>query len=156
MKRNHDRKVLDSLLTKAMDSEVPPEVEARLRRRLAALKEKMESPQAEAQPRVGRVPPGRRFRRLAWAGGFAALCIIALASLVSFNLWKKVETLTVKLEASQRDVALFREKEELKEAQDRQEEAISALRFEMEQLTERFDRFYSPRTAFLPMEGGNL
>ena len=156
MKGNHDRKALDSLLTKAMDSEVPPEVEGRLRDHLTALKEKMESAGAEAQPRVGRIPPGRKFRRVAWAGGFTALCLIALASLLSFNLWKKVEALTVKLEASQREVALLRERKELKEAKNRQEEAISALRFEMEQLTERFDRFYSPRTAFLPMEGGNL
>lgn len=156
MKGNHDQKVLDSLLSEAMDSEVPPEVEARLRDHLVALKEKMESAEAEAQPRVGRVPPGSRFRRVAWAGGFAALCLIALASLLSLNLWKKVETLTVKLEASQREVALLRERKELKEAKDRQEEAISALRFEMEQLTDRFDRFYSPRTAFLPMEGSNL
>ena len=108
---------------------------------------------------VSRKPWRRRFRRLAWASGFALLCIVALSGLVCSSLSRKVDSLTQELQIAQRDVASFRAEKRLSELQERQEKerkAISALQFRMGELEQRFDHVYSPRTAFLPTEGGSL
>ena len=105
---------------------------------------------AERQPLV------LRFPRLTWAGGLAALFLIAASWLVSFNLARKVEALKQELETSRREIALAREKEQLKEAQDRQQKAISALYFRMQELEQRVDRSAPSRSAFLPTEHNGL
>ena len=97
-----------------------------------------------------------RFPRLAWAGGLAAVFLIAASWLVSFNLAGKVQTLTQELEVSRQELALTREKEQLEEAQDRQQKAISALYFRMQELEQRVDRSASPRSAFFPAERNGL
>jgi len=117
-----------------------------------------QSKAAREQKGVGREPSRRGFRRLAWAGGLIALCLIALSCLVSLILWKRVEALTGELQVARQDVALFRAEKQLKEMREKQEEeqkAIAALHFRMGQLMDRFDQVYSPRTAFLPMEGAD-
>jgi len=97
-----------------------------------------------------------RFPRLAWAGGLAALFLIAASWVVSFNLAQRVKTLTQELEVSRQELALAREEDQLKEAQDRQQKAISALYFRMQELEQRVDRSASPRPAFLPAERNGL
>jgi anti-sigma factor RsiW len=97
-----------------------------------------------------------RLPRLAWAAGLAALFLIGMSWVVSFNLARKVEALKQELETSRREIALVREKEQLEEAQDRQQKAISALYFRMQELEQRVDRSASPRPAFLPAERNGL
>jgi len=108
------------------------------------------------EKRLSREPWRRRFRRLAWASAAVGLCLLALSCLRWSSLAREVADLRHDLEVAERDFALFREQKELKEAQERQEKAISALHFRMGELMERFDRIPLPRTAFLPMEGRSL
>ncbi|UCC97989.1 MAG: hypothetical protein JSW66_19340 [Phycisphaerales bacterium] len=91
-----------------------------------------------------------RFPRLVWGAGLAALFLIAASWVVSYNLARKVEALKQELETSRREIALAKEKEHLEQAQERQQKAISALYFRMQELETRFDRYSSPRTTFLP------
>lgn len=93
-----------------------------------------------------------RFPRLAWVGVLAAVFLIAASWLVSFNLAQKVKVMKQELEICRRDIALVREKEQLKEAQEREQKAIAALYFRMQELEKRFDRYSLPRTTFLPAE----
>lgn len=97
-----------------------------------------------------------RFPRLAWAGGLAAVFLIAASWIVSFSLARKVEALKQELETSRREITLVREKEQFEEAQDRQQKAISALYFRMQELEQRVDRSASARPAFLPAERNGL
>jgi len=97
-----------------------------------------------------------RFPRLTWAGGLAALFLIAASWVVSFNLARKVEALKQELETSRREIALVREKEQLEEAQDRQQKAISALYFRMQELEQRVERSAPSRPASFPVEHNGL
>lgn len=90
MKRNDSREELDALLTKSLDSNVPPEVEARLRGRLAAFREKMESPQADASSRKETTIMSL-FRKsgsakVRWAAA-SLVVAVAVALLVVLNPW---------------------------------------------------------------------
>jgi anti-sigma factor RsiW len=104
----------------------------------------------------GHPPLLLRSPRLTWAAGLAALFLIAASWVVSFNLARKVEALKQELETSRREIALVREKEQLEEAQDRQQKAISALYFRMQELEQRVERSAPSRSAFLPAERNGL
>jgi hypothetical protein len=91
-----------------------------------------------------------RFPRLVWAANLAALFLIVASWLVSFSLARKMNVLREELEISRRKIALAHEKEQLEEAQERQQKAISALYFRMQELEERVDRSASQRSAFFP------
>jgi hypothetical protein len=100
-----------------------------------------------------------RFPRLAWTAGLAALFLIIVSLLACYMLSQKVSDLRGRLEASQRQLAAVRHdlvvaQATKKREEDRQKEqkAISALYFRMQELEERFNRFSSPRTTFLPAE----
>jgi anti-sigma factor RsiW len=97
-----------------------------------------------------------RFPRLAWAGGLAALFLIGMSWVVSFNLAQEVKVLRQELETSRRELALAREKEQIEEAQDRQQKAISALYFRMQELEQRIDRSATLRAALVPAERNGL
>lgn len=126
--------------------------------------EVMQFAQADSQRRDNRpgdMKPERqtlllRFPRLAWAAGLAAVFLIAASWVVSFNLARQIEALKQELETSRREIALVREKEQLEDAQDRQQKAISALYFRMQELEQRVDRSASARPAFLPVEHNGL
>ncbi|MBN2314210.1 MAG: hypothetical protein JXM79_09790 [Sedimentisphaerales bacterium] len=126
--------------------------------------EVMQVVQADSQRRGTRkdeikrpsVPLLIRFPRRAWVTGLAALVLLTASWIVSFRLAKKVEILTQELETSKREIALAREKEQLEEAQEKQQKAISALYFRMQELEERIDRSASPRSAFFPAEHNGL
>ena len=153
MKVSDRQNAVDSLLSKAMDSEVPPEVEARLRRHLVGLQEKMEPFGAEAPSRAGRVPLGKRYRRLAWAGGSIGLFLLVLALLACFILAREVVDLRHELKIAQQDLALARAKGKLEQSQENQtkeREALFSLQFRMQELEERFQRFSSPRVVSYP------
>jgi uncharacterized protein YhaN len=100
-----------------------------------------------------------RFPRLARAAGLAALFLIIVSLLACYTLSQKVSDLRGQLETSQRELAAVRQDLALAQAtkkreEDRQKEqkAISALYFRMQELEERFNRFSSPRTTFVPAE----
>lgn len=99
-----------------------------------------------------RLPLLVKFPRLAWTGGLAALFLIAASWMVSFSLARKVEALTQELETSRREIARAREKEQLEEAQERQQKAISALYFLMAELEDRVEIVSPPRMISLPTE----
>jgi len=107
-------------------------------------------------------PWPRKFRRLAWASGLIGLSLILLSCLIYLNYLngaREVAHLRSELQIAERDVALFRAEKQLREVQERQEKeqkAITALYLRMGELEQRFDRAYSPRTAFLPTERGSL
>ena len=106
--------------------------------------------------KIQRQPLLVRFPQLTRAGGLAALFLIAASWIVSFNLARRVESLTLELETSRQEIARAREKEQLEEAQERQQKAISALYFRMQELEQRVDRSASPRSAFFPTERNGL
>ena len=107
----------------------------------------------------GRCQPWRgRFLRLAWASGFIGLSLIVLSRHIYLNRAREVAHLRSELQVAQRDLAIFRAEKQLSEVQERQEKeqrAITALYLRMGELERRLDRDYSPRTAFLPTEGGH-
>jgi uncharacterized protein YhaN len=100
-----------------------------------------------------------RFPRLAWIAGLAALFLIIVSWLACYTLGKEVSDLRSRLETSCQELAAVRHDLAVAQAvkkreEDRQKEqkAISALYFRMQELEERFDRYSSPRTTFLPAE----
>jgi uncharacterized protein YhaN len=100
-----------------------------------------------------------RFPRLAWAAGLAALFLIIVSLLACYMLTQKVSDLRGRLEASQRELAAARHDlvvaqatKKREEDRQREQKAISALYFRMQELEDRFDRFSSPRETFLPAE----
>jgi anti-sigma factor RsiW len=93
-----------------------------------------------------------RFPRLAWASRVAALFLIVASWLVSVVLARKVVDLRHELQVAQQEMAVAQAESQLRDAQERQQKAISALYFRMAELEERIDGSASPRTAFFPTE----
>lgn len=103
-----------------------------------------------------RQPLLARFPLLTWVTALAALFLMAVSWIVSFNLARKVEFLKKELDTSRQELALAKEKEQLEETQDRQQKAISALYFRMQELEQRMKQSASSRAAFLPAEHNGL
>lgn len=93
-----------------------------------------------------------RFPRLTRACGLAGMFLLVVSWFVCFVLNREVVDLRKQLQLAKQEVTLALEKEQLKETQDRQQKAISALYFRMQELENQVDRYSSPRTAFLPAE----
>jgi hypothetical protein len=100
-----------------------------------------------------------RFPRLVLAASLAALFLIIVSLLACYMLSQKVSELKGQLETSQRELAAVRQDLALAQAtkkreEDRQKEqkAISALYFRMQELEDRFNRYSSLRATFLPGE----
>jgi uncharacterized protein YhaN len=130
-------------------------------------KELMQTVRADSLQRKNRLGDNRakkppfllRFPRLSWAAGLAALFLIIVSLLACYILSQKVSYLKGRLETSQRQLAAVRQDLAVAQAakkneEDRQKEqkAISALYFRMQELEDRFDRFSSMRTTFLLAE----
>lgn len=94
--------------------------------------------------------------RLAWAAGAAAVFLIAASWLLSFSLAREIGDMRQELHAARQEVAAAQAERQLKEAQEREQKAIAALFFRMQELEERVDRFSSPRTTLLPAEQNGL
>jgi predicted anti-sigma-YlaC factor YlaD len=103
-----------------------------------------------------RQPLLARFPRLAWAGGLAALFLVTISWLACFALAKEAASLRRQLRLAKQDSALVRQEQQRKEAQEREQKAIAALFFRMQELEERVDRFSSPKTTLLPAEQNGL
>ncbi|MHC4557893.1 MAG: hypothetical protein ACYS80_11390 [Planctomycetota bacterium] len=105
---------------------------------------------------VNRQPLLLRFPRLTWAASLAGVFLIVVSWIVCFNLARKVKVLRQELQIARRDIAVVQAEKKLKEDQERQQKAISALYFRMAELEEQVNRFSSPRTTFLPTELNGL
>jgi len=100
-----------------------------------------------------------RLPRLTWAAGLAAAMLVVLSWLACYALTKRVVDLKQQLQASRQEVAVARQdlavaraEEQREEDRQREQKAISALYFRMQELEERFDRYSSSRTTFLRAE----
>ena len=93
-----------------------------------------------------------RFPRLASAGGIAAMFLIAASWLVCFILAREVGDLRQELEVARQDGAVAQAEKQVQEAREREQKAIAALYFRMQELEERIDRSPSARTTFLPAQ----
>ena len=96
--------------------------------------------------------------RVAWIAGLAGLLLV-VSWLACYTLVKKVSDLKCRLETSRQELAAVRHDlavaqaaKQLEEDREREQKAISALYFRMREIEERFDRYSSPRTTFLPAE----
>ncbi|MHC4400107.1 MAG: zf-HC2 domain-containing protein [Planctomycetota bacterium] len=111
-------------------------------------------------PKGTRRQPSRRWLgRLARAAGLASVVLLVLSWLVCVNLARQVADLKRDLHAAERDLTVLREQQQFEEeqaqlelAQERQQKAISALHFRMQELEEEFERFLPPKTVFVPRE----
>lgn len=100
-------------------------------------------------------PWRRRFLRLAWVGGAAAVAVVAVLAAICLILSEKVGALSHKLEIARGELALARAQQDLRQTQEVQTEertAISTLDVRIEELEQRFERFSSPNTVYRPQE----
>ncbi|MGD8501794.1 MAG: zf-HC2 domain-containing protein [Phycisphaerales bacterium] len=97
-----------------------------------------------------------RFPRLTWAAGLAGVFLIVISWLACFNLARKVKVLRQELQTARRDIAVAQAEQQLKEDRERQQKAISALYFRMQELEDQVNQFSSPRTNFLPTQLNGL
>ena len=133
----------------------------------AVEKQLMQAVQADSLQKGNRLDDNRpKHRRLllrrpraAWIAGMAALFLIGASWLACYTLCKEVSDLRGRLETSRQELAAVRHDlavaqaaKQLEENREKEQKAISALYFRMRELEERFDRYYSPRTTFLPVE----
>jgi hypothetical protein len=105
---------------------------------------------------ASRQPLLLRFPRLTWAAGLAGVFLIVISWLACFNLARKVRVLRQELQVARRDIAVAQAEKQLTEDQERQQKAISALYFRMQELEDQVNRFSSPTTDFLPTELNRL
>jgi len=90
--------------------------------------------------------------RAAWAGGLAAALLVIVSWLACYALTKEVADLKGQLQDAQQHLAVAQEEKQLEEDRQREQKAITALYLRMAEVEERVERFYSPRTTFLPAE----
>jgi hypothetical protein len=94
-----------------------------------------------------------RLRRL---GQWAAIIIIGLSWALGFGLNREITDLRAKLRVTEQHIVQARQEDELKTAQKKQQKAISALYFRMQELEDRVDRSDSPRPTFFPTKRNGL
>ena len=100
-----------------------------------------------------------RLPRAAWITGLAGLLLLVASLLTCYSLANKVSDLKGRLQTSQQeltavrqDMAVAQAAKQLEEDREKEQKAISALYFRMRELEERFDRYSSAGTTFLPAE----
>ena len=133
----------------------------------AVEKELMQAVQADSLRRENQLDDNRskhrplllRLPRAAWITGLAGLLLFVVSLLACYTLGKEVSDLKGRLETSRQelaavrhDLAVVQAAKQLEESREKEQKAISALYFRMRELEERFDRYSSPRTTFLPAE----
>jgi len=128
----------------------PPQLGRQIMR--IAQADRQQSKNLQDSNSVRRQPLSVRFRRLVWASGLAALFLIVLSCLACFVLAKENVSLRQELEAARQEVAVAQAEKQVKEAREREQKAIAALYFRMQELEERIDRSPSATTTFLPAE----
>jgi|GEM_PF-1947219 len=122
----------------------------------AAQADRQQSKSLRRNRNVSRQPLLLRFPRLTWACSLAGLFLIVISWLACFLLVRETASLRQELQVARREVAVAQAEKQLKEAQERQQKAISALYFRMQELEQRVDRSAPQRPAFLPAERNGL
>jgi len=133
----------------------------------AAKKQFMQVVRADSLRRENRLDNNRskrrpvlfRLPRAAWIAGLAGLLLLIASLLTCYSLGKQVSDLRGRLQTSQQELAAVRHDQtvaqaakQLEDDREKEQKAISALYFRMRELEERFDRYSSPRTTFLPAQ----
>ena len=133
----------------------------------AVEKELMQTDQTNSLRRENRLDDNRskhrpvllRLPRAAWITGLAGMLLLVVSLLACYTLGREVSDLRGRLETSRQeltavrhDMAVAQAAKQLEEDREKEQKAISALYFRMRELEERFDRYSSPRTTFLPAE----
>ncbi len=133
----------------------------------AAGKQLMQIVRADSLRRENRLDDDRskhrpvllRLPRAAWITGLAGLLLLIVSLLTCYSLANKVSDLKGRLQTSQQeltavrqDMAVAQAAKQLEDDREKEQKAISALYFRMRELEERFDRYSSPRTTFLPAQ----
>jgi predicted anti-sigma-YlaC factor YlaD len=85
-------------------------------------------------------------------GRWAAVLVIAVLLILCAALSRETTDLRDRLQAAERQVALIHEEDQVKEAQEKQQKAISALSFRMAELEERVNRSSRPERASFPAQ----
>jgi len=122
----------------------------------AAQADRQQSKSLRRNRNVSRQPLLLRFPRLTWACSLAGLFLIVISWLACSLLVRETASLRQELQVARREVAVAQAEKQLKEAQERQQKAISALYFRMQELEQRVDRSAPQRPAFLPAERNGL
>jgi len=133
----------------------------------AAKKQLMQIVRADSLRRENRLddnpskhrPQLLRLPRAMWIAGLAGLLLLVVSLLACYTLDKQVSDLRGRLETSRQELAAVRQDmavaqaaKQLEDDREKEQKAISALYFRMRELEERFDRYSSPRTTFLPAQ----
>ena len=136
-------------LSAAVENELMQAVQADSLRR----ENRFDDNRSKNQPMLLRLP------RATWITGLAGLLLLIVSLLACYTLGKEVSDLKGRLETSRQELAAVRQDlavaqaaKQLEEEREREQKAISALYFRMQELEQRFDRYYSPRTTLLPAE----
>jgi len=95
---------------------------------------------------------GKRLWTIGRLGRWAAVLVIGLLLTLCAALSREATDLRDKLQAAERKVALIREEDQAKEAQEKQQKAISALYFRMAELEERVNRVSPSQRAAFPAQ----
>jgi len=95
---------------------------------------------------------GKRLWTIGRLGRWAAVLVIAVLLTLCVALSKEAAGLRDRLQAAERQVALIREEDQAKEAQEKQQKAISALYFRMAELEERVNRVSPSQRASFPTQ----
>jgi len=86
-----------------------------------------------------------RFPRLAWALGIASVFLVGVSCLTCFVLVRENRTLRQELRLARREIAMNDRQEQIVDAQNGQQQAISDLHVRVEELERRVQRGISPK-----------
>ena len=86
-----------------------------------------------------------RFPRLIWIGGIAALFLIATSCTTSIVLVEKNRILMKELQLARQEIAVDNRQQQIADAQNGQQQAISDLHVRVKELERRVQRGISPR-----------
>jgi anti-sigma factor RsiW len=107
---------------------------------------------ADESDREQHAKSGKRLWTIARPGRWAAVLVIGLLLILCAALSRQATNLRDRLQAAERQVALIRGEDQAKEAQEKQQKAISALYFRMAELEERVNRVSPSQRASFPAQ----
>jgi anti-sigma factor RsiW len=119
----------------------------------AARQAVLDGVKADESDREHHAKSGRRLWTIGRLARWAAVLVIGLLSILCAALSREATDLRDKLQAAERQVASIRAEDQGKEAQERQQKAISALYFRMAELEERVNRVSPSQRASFPAPG---
>jgi len=107
---------------------------------------------ADESDRGQHAKSGKHLWTVARLGRWAAVLVIGLLLILCVALSRQATDARDRLQAAERQVALIRGEDQAKEAQEKQQKAISALYFRMAELEERVNRVSPSQRASVPAQ----